>query len=383
MLIPAHGRLAAWYFFYFAYIGAFAPYFTLYLQAVGLSALNIGILMSLSQVMRLLAPPLWGWLADRLGHRRAVVRASALLALLGFSAFFVTRDFAGMFVGMALMAFFWSASLPLVEALTLDHLQGRTERYGRIRLWGSVGFIVAVLAVGRLLDAQPIETLLWACVGLLGGILACAWTLPDSLPAAAPESAPLPLRQALRRPEVVALLAACFCMSAAHGPFYVFYSIHLAGNGYDKTAIGALWSAGVLAEIAAFLFMPRLLRRWSLRGVLLASFALAVARFLLMGWFPALPAVQGAAQLLHGATFGAYHAAAVAVLNRWFPARQQGRVQAVYGSVSFGAGGLLGALMSGLAWETLGAGLTYSLGSGFAALGFLLLWRGLSPAAVR
>lgn len=376
----SHWRLSAWYFFYFAYIGAFAPYFTLYLQSLSFSAWDIGVLMSVGQVMRLLAPALWGWLADRLGRRIPVVRLSAILSVFGFFAFFVTVEFWGVFAGMCAMTFFWSASLPLVEALTLDHLEGRTEDYGRIRLWGSVGFVAAVLGVGALLDAAPLATLLWVCAALLAGIVACAAALEEAPPAAAARAHP-PLRLALLRPEVLALLAACFFMSAAHGPLYVFFSIHLVDHGYGKTLVGALWSLGVIAEILVFLLMPGLIRRHAPRAILLGSFALAVLRFLIIGWqVDSLPLLL-AAQVMHGATFGAFHVAAVTALNRWFPSQQQGRVQALYGSVSFGAGGMLGNLFSGEAWTSLGPEWTYTVGAALAFVGWLLVWRGMAAGA--
>ena len=378
----SHWRLSAWYFFYFAYIGAFAPYFTLYLQSLSFSAWDIGVLMSVGQVMRLLAPALWGWLADRLGRRIPVVRLSAILSVVGFFAFFVTVEFWGVFAGMCAMTFFWSASLPLVEALTLDHLQGRTEDYGRIRLWGSVGFVAAVLGVGALLDAAPLTTLLWVCAALLAGIVACAAALEEAPPAAAARPHP-PLRLGLLRPEVLALLAACFFMSAAHGPLYVFFSIHLVDHGYGKTLVGALWSLGVIAEILVFLLMPGMIRRHSPRAILLASFALAVLRFLLIGWqVDSLPLLL-AAQVMHGATFGAFHVAAVTALNRWFPSQQQGRVQALYGSISFGAGGMLGNLFSGEAWTSLGPEWTYTVGAALAFVGWLLVWRGMAAGCGR
>jgi PPP family 3-phenylpropionic acid transporter len=177
---------------------------------------------------------------------------------------------------------------------------------------------------------------------------------------------------------MVTLLAACFLMSAAHGPLYVFYSIHLVEHGYGNAAVGAFWAVGVVAEIAVFALMPRMMRAWSLRTILAASFALAVVRFLLIGWFADSTLLLLLAQLMHGATFGAYHAAAVAAINRWFSARHQARAQAVYGSVSFGAGGMVGGLVSGQAWESLGPEWTYSIGAAFAAVGLLLVWRGLS-----
>ncbi len=365
-------RLGGWYFFYFAFVGAFAPYFSLYLESLSLGAAAIGILMSMMSAMRLVAPGLWGWLADKSGHRVTVVRLSAVLSATGFTAFFFVRDFAALLVVMAFVSFFWSASLPLMEALTLRHLEGRAERYGRIRLWGSVGFIAAVLGTGAWLDRMSIGALLWVNLGLLIGIVACAALLvePRRSVTAGP---PVPrLRHGLIRPQVLGLLAACFFMSAAHGPFYVFYSIHLVGHGYDKTAVGALWSLGVVAEILVFLAMPRLMRRWSAVAILQASLAIATVRFLAIGWGADLAWLLALAQLMHGATFGAYHAAAVSALHQWFPAGQMARVQAIYGSVSFGAGGMVGNLASGATWDGIGPALTFSLGSLFAFIGLLL-----------
>jgi PPP family 3-phenylpropionic acid transporter len=374
------GRLSAWYFFYFAFVGAFAPYFTLYLQDIGQSAWEIGVLMSVPQVMRLLAPNLWGWLADHLGRRAAVVKFAALGSVLGFCGFFLTREYLPMLAAMTLVWFFWSAALPLVEAMTLDRLAGQTERYGRIRLWGSVGFIVSVLGLGALLDYLPIAAVLWACLLILASVLVSALTLTETKVGAGGTA--LPVADQLRRPAVVALLAACFFMSVAHGPLYVFYSIHLVDHGYDKMAVGLLWSLGVLAEIIVFMAMPRLMKKFSLRSILLASFGLAVLRFLLIGWAADHALVLLFAQILHGATFGAYHAGAMAALIRWFEPAQQARVQGLYGSISFGAGGMVGGLISGQAWDTLGAGMTFTLASLFAACGLLLVWRGLSSESL-
>jgi len=377
-----HWRLSAWYFCYFAFVGAFAPYFTLYLQSLGLSAAAIGALMSLMLAMRLVAPNIWGWLADHLGHKVLVVRLAALLSAAGFALFFLVRGFWGLFAAMAVVAFFWSAALPLVEALTLRHLEGRAEYYGRVRLWGSVGFIAAVLATGAWLDRAPLSSLLWVNLGLLLTIAVCARMLVEA-PALPPPREPPALKNGLLRGEVLVLLAASLFMSAAHGPFYVFFSIHLVDYGYQKSAIGALWSLGVIAEIGVFLAMPRLIRIWPPRRILEISFALAIVRFLLIGWAAGVASLMVLAQLMHGATFGAFHAAAVAALNHWFPARQQARVQALYGSASFGAGGMIGNFVSGAAWENFGPGLTFSLGSVFAAIGLAITWRGMSSEHVR
>jgi PPP family 3-phenylpropionic acid transporter len=370
-----HGRLAVWYFWYFAFIGAFLPYFALYLQSIGMSAGRIAVLMSLGQFMRLVAPLLWSWLADSGGRRVRIVVASTAAALASFSVVFLTEDFVGLLLGMAVLHFFWSASLPLVEALTLGHLAANPERYGRVRLWGSIGFIVTVMGVGLLLDLAPIRSQLWVSWALLLGTLLSALTLTEVKGHA--EQVSGPIIEVLRQRKVLFLLGAGLFMTAAHGALYVFYSIHLVAQGYGKTLVGALWTLGVVAEIVVFLLMPRISLRVSMRTILLACFLLAALRFLLIGWAPGFIGLLVVAQLLHGASFGAHHAATMAALNRWFAAGQQARAQALYGSTAYGAGGLGGALLAGALWESSGAGITFSAASALALIGLVLVWRGV------
>jgi PPP family 3-phenylpropionic acid transporter len=375
LTILPHGRLAVWYFWYFAFIGAFLPYFALYLQSIGLSAARIAILMSLGQLMRLLSPLLWSWLADRGGRRVRLVIGSTAAALACFCVVFLTKDFVGLFIGMAILHFFWSASLPLVEALTLGHLAEHPERYGRIRLWGSVGFILAVMGVGLLLDVAPISSQLWVSWALLLGTLLSALTLKEVKGHA--DLVAGPIGAVLRQRKVVFLLAAGLLMTAAHGALYVFYSIHLVAHGYGKTLIGLLWTLGVVAEILVFLLMPRISPRISMRRILLACFALAVLRFMMIGWAVESILLLVCAQLLHGASFGAHHAATMGALNRWFVPGQQARAQALYGSVAYGAGGLGGALLAGALWESAGAAITFSAASALALAGLMLVWHGV------
>lgn len=367
-------RLSGYYFFHFAFIGAFSPYFGLYLQSLSFSAWDIGLLMSQMQLMRLFGPYLWSALADRLSRRLPIVRLAGVVSLLGFTTFFFAQRFESFLVAMALMAFFWSAALPLVETVTFDHLRQEPGRYSRIRMWGSVGFIVAVLGTGALLDSQPIASVLWVVVAILCGILVYALLVPEA-PAHPHVETHLPIASILRQPRVRALFAACVAMSAAHGAFYVFFSIYLSDHGYGKALVGGLWSLGVLAEIVVFFYMSKLTKRFGLRAILLASFAAAVLRFLLTAWGVGLLAVIVFAQLLHGLTFGAYHAASIVAVNRWFPGHCQARGQALYSSLSFGAGGLIGGLISGWMWDGPGPALTYTLSAGFALLGLLLVMR--------
>lgn len=365
-------RLSGYYFFYFAFVGAFSPYFGLYLQSLSFSAWDIALLMSQMQLVRLFAPYSGGALADYLGQRVTVVRWAALFSGLGVALLFFAHSFVAVFVALALLAFFWSASLPLVETVTFAHLRTQAGRYSRIRLWGSIGFIVAVMITGAALDRLPLTGVLWAIAVALGGTLVCALAIPEAhAPVTAGEQPSI--SEIIRKPAVRAFLASCFAMSAAHGALYVFYSIHLAQHHYSKLVVGSLWSLGVLAEITVFFFMNVLLHRLGVRNILIVSFAAAVLRFAMIGWAVEWLLVLVAAQLLHGLTFGAYHAAAIAAVNRWFPGRCQARGQALYSSVSFGAGGLAGGLFSGWSWDRLGAAQTYVWSSAFAAVGLFVV----------
>lgn len=377
-------RLSTYYFCYFTFIGIFMPYFGLFLQAKGFPAAEIGLLVSVMQVMRLVAPNLWGWLGDRMGRSTPVIQVSAVLSLAGFAAVAASQSFWTMLLSLGVMSFFWTATMPLLEALTLASLGERSSSYGRIRAFGSLGFIAAVIGMGAVLERLPVNSVLPACALALGSIvLASFWLPPDQArpPRARQESGGL--WALLRRREVMALLVAAFLMSAAHGAFYVFYSIHLVAAGYSKTAVGLLWSLGVLVEVGVFLGASQLLGRFSLRQVMYACFAVAVLRFLLIGWCVDWWLVIVLAQCLHGITFGAYHATAVAAVHRWFGERHQSLGQALYGSMSFGAGGIVGGMLSGFLWDRWGAGWTFTTGSVFALLGLLCLiagWRRGGPA---
>ncbi|CAN0486102.1 unnamed protein product, partial [Phaeothamnion confervicola] len=147
-------------------------------------------------------------------------------------------------------------------------------------------------------------------------------------------------------------------------------------HGYSKSVVGVLWMLGVVAEIGVFLAMPALLRRFSLRGILLASFVAAGARFLMIGWGVEWLGVLVVAQLLHAATFGSFHAASLAVVHRMFEGPLQVRGQALYMSVCYGLGGVGGTLLAGATWESLGAAPTYGISALFGLLGAAFVaWR--------
>lgn len=369
-------RFSAYFFAYFMYAGALVPYFALYLAARGLGAGEIAMVLAMPQLARVAAPAFWGWLADRSGAARGIVVFSAGVLLAGYALLPWAEGAAAFAALMLAMSLLSAGALPIVEALTLGALEGRTERYGPIRLWGSVGFIAGVLATGAWLDARSPQALLAAVLPLAGLALAASLLLPARRVALGAGHIPERLMGVLARPVVLAFFGASLCMNVAHGALYAFYSIYLESEGYSKTAIGVLWTLGVLAEIALFLWLPRLLRRFSLRTVLAASFACAVLRFLVIGWGVHSVALLVLAQVLHAATFGAYHAASVAMVHRLFTGALQARGQTLHSSVSYGLGGVAGTLLAGWSWGALGPELSFTLSAAAALAGAaLVIWR--------
>jgi len=358
-------------------VGAFVPYFALYLSARGFGAADIALVMAMPQLARIAAPSFWGWLADRRGAGRAIVRISTLALLAGYALLGVAESTAQLAAVMLLASLVSAGALPIVESMTMAVLAGRHERYGPVRLWGSVGFIVGVLGTGAWLDAHSPQSLLGVLLVLVAGALATSFLLPDvRTGAAGAGKAEMRLGEVLRRADVMALLGASACMAAAHGALYGFFSLHAQAAGYSKSAIGALWTLGVVAEIGVFVAWPRLARRWSLRALLVASFLCAGVRFLAIGWGTHLLALLVAAQVLHAATFGVHHAAAVAAVHRLFPERLRTSGQALYSSLSYGAGGGAGMLVAGWTWESLGAAASFTLSAAFALAGAALVtWR--------
>lgn len=375
-------RLSGFYLFYFATLGALVPYWGLYLKSLGFDAAAIGELMAVIMATKVVAPNVWAWIADHRGHRMAIVRLASLLAAVAFAGVFLGHGFWWLAVVMAVFSFFWNAALPQFEATTLTYLGERSHRYTSIRIWGSIGFIVAVAALGPYLDAHGAGMLPPVLLLLMAGI----WIMSLWVPERAVGHRAIghePLSRVLRRPAVLALLAGCFLAQMSHGPYYAFFSIYLEGHGHSRSVIGQLWALGVIAEVVLYLFMHRLLPRFGLRNLFLFSLGLTTLRWILIALFPQELALLVMAQVLHMASFGMYHAVAIQLVHRYFVGRNQGRGQALYSSLSFGAGGAVGSLLSGYLWDTAGAQVVY-LGAAIAsATAFGIVWRWLDGAEAR
>jgi PPP family 3-phenylpropionic acid transporter len=376
-------RLSGFYFFHFALLGGLLPYWPLYLQNAGYDPLEIGWIMAILPATRIVSPGLWGWLADRGGRTLSLIRWAAFLALLAVGGMFGADGFFRLAAVMATFSFFWSATLPLFETVTLGHLRRTTSRYSQIRLWGSIGFIITVWAVGESLDGP----LAIACLPQLLALLSAGlWLVTLMVPPVAvphPDEGHGSLAAILRRGEVLAFFLVSVLLQMAHGPYYVFFSVYLESHGFSGGETGKLWALGVLAEIVLFAGLHRIFDRTGLRGVFLASIALSVVRWLLIAWGIRHFLLILLAQILHAASFGSVHAASIQLVHRYFRGPHHGKGQALYSSLSFGLGGALGSLFAGQFWSAWGPQGIYTGAAGFSLVALAVAWAGVGSRETR
>ncbi|MEY4589139.1 MAG: hypothetical protein RL497_1215 [Pseudomonadota bacterium] len=343
-------RLAWVYTLYFAVVGAMVPYWSLYLHARQFSPADIGTLLATPTLTKILVPNIWGYIADQTGRYKPIIIFGAVGALLSFVFIFFAQSFLTIVLVMTVYSAFWNAILPQFEAITLHSLAQEAHRYSRIRMWGSLGFIVMVLGLGWVFDYLSVLNLPVFLAILLVALCVVSLYLPNvHLHRAA--LAPQTLKTVMAKAGVRKFFLATLLYQMSHGIYYGFYSIYLHEHGYSATLIGALWTLGVLAEVALFWWVPAFIPRLNLERTAFMCMLTAALRWALIGlavdsWFCLV-----LLQLLHAITFGLFHASSVHFIRDSFGPALQGQGQALYGAVGYGAGGALGLWLCGVLWQ--------------------------------
>ena len=353
------------------------PYWSLYLEDQGFSYLQIATLMATIQLTKIIAPNVWGWLGDRSGQRVRLVRFGAVAGSVFFAGVFLEPGFYGLLLVMLVFTFFWNAILPLYEVITLRVLGARRDKYGKVRLWGSVGFIGAVGVIGALLELVPLRFLPLLLLPVFAGIMVSAFLLPQEKGERKPKAPKGSLKAIITHPAVITFFLMNFLLQVSHGAYYTFFSIHLEQQGYGKLAIGLLWSLGVLAEIGLFLVMHRFLARFTIRQIVIGALTLTMIRWALIAELTGILPVLLFAQLLHAASYGALHAVSVQYIQGFFGQHHHGQGQALYSGLTFGAGGALGAWLSGFLVEGFSTSAAFWGGALAMAIAVVISWRGL------
>ncbi len=372
---------------YFAHIGFFNPYLPLWLKDMGLSLVLISLLTSVQAGTRLFAPYIWGWVSDHTGERVKLLRLGAAVALA--SACLLWLPLSPLWLGVVLFVMFThtSAMMPMSEA-AMAHLVSQggafdARRYGRVRLWGSAGFLVTVFVAGAWFEAFGMHQFpTMTVLGLLAVLLSAFWLpdLKDPVQLAHTQVAVWPV---LRLAPVRWFFVSAFFHVLSHIGIYVFFSLYLDALGYSKTLIGAMWAVSVVVEIAWFFWQSRWLQRLPLTGWLVLCSGAMVLRMLLTAAWADVLLVLVLAQVLHALTFAAHHTTCVALVSHHFPARLRGRGQALYTVIAYGFPGVIGGLLGGVISERWGLASVFwasALTSALAVAASFKVWRHHHPA---
>lgn len=363
-------RLGGFYFFYYSIVGTFMPYWNLYLQDEGFNYQEIGVLSSIAIVTRFFAPLVWGWIADKSGKRMLLVRiATWMESCIWLAIFIVPNTFQSVALLMLIFSFFQNAILAQFEGVTLFWLgDQKAKLYGKIRKWGSVGFIVGVFTIGAILEIVHISML--PILLLIIASLAFIWSFTIREPDSAPTSQKYlePLLPVLKRPTVAAFFAIEFILLFSHAPFYSFYSNFLRSLNFSTTEIGFLWAMGVFAEIFMFSIASKIFQRFSWRSLVIVCLLVTSIRWMLVAVFSHYFIGQLFAQCLHAFSFGLFHLIAMRVIFQNFSAGQQGRGQALY-STMWGLGVAFGSVLAGHFWKILSGELIFMWASVVVLLG--------------
>jgi PPP family 3-phenylpropionic acid transporter len=370
-------RIGLFFSAYFAAVGVLAPYFPLYLEHRGLTAAQIGIVMAVAQGMRILGPTVWGWLADHTTERVRILQFTTVAAAVCFVPVLFPGGFGFVLVTMFAVHFFMTGQVPIAEAMAATRLRDdprAAEAYGRLRAWGSIAFVVTVLAAGLLLDWAGVALQPWLVLSLLAAT-AVAGRLVRDAPHAPHAASKVSVRALFAQPRVRWFFASVLLMIFAHGALYTYFSLHLAALGYSKTAIGLFWVVGVMIEVGFFFVQGRVFARFDAFRLLAASFALAALRFALIAEWAHVVALLVVAQMLHAATFAVHHSASILTIQRWFHGKATARGQALYVSIGYGLGGTGGSLLAAWLWTRVGPASAFLSSSVAALLGWLAVRR--------
>lgn len=376
-------------FTYFAYAGLFSTYAPLWFASLGMSTLAIGSMASLQSATRLFSPYAWGWLADHSADRIRLLRIAVALSLVSSTGLLLPGPTSWVALVTFTLFICTAAVIPISEA-ALAHLVSPDgpldiRRYGRVRVWGSIGFITAVVGSGAALQALGVAWFPTLVVTLLAWLLWASWRLPRVTEAPHPADGAVGALAVLRRPVVAWFFAGVFLTVLAHTSLYAFFSLYLDSLGYGKAAVGLIWALGVAVEVLWFWFQSRWSHVLSQHGWLLAAALMTAARLAAVAAFGAHPWVLVLTQCTHALTFAAQHTACIAVVNQHFAGRLRGRGQALYAVLGYGASGVVGGVAGGALSHAYGfaavfwAGSAAALAAAFCCHRSLVLERRAAP----
>jgi PPP family 3-phenylpropionic acid transporter len=375
--------LAGFYTLAFGALGIALPFIPGYFEAAGLSASQIGVLLAVGPACMLFAPPLWGQFADRTGRPGLLLGIATAGAALGYGLMALAGSFAAALGAFVVHAPFASAITTLIDTLALQHVQRRGGSYARLRVFGSLGFVVSSVAFGfsvssygRAVLLVPFALMTSAAVWA-GGLLARTPRVVHEGPRPTFAAA----LELLHRRDVSLFLVATALHWVACTPFHGSLALYVRELGLGPRVVSLSAGLAVISEIAVMWTWPRWSSAASPRGLLMLAFGASSVRWALMAWTQRAEVLVLAA-VLHALTFGAFYLAAVAWMAARVPDSLRATGQALFVACTFGIGGLVGYLGSGRTYDAVGGATLFTLAAGLEWLPVLALWwLGSPPAA--
>jgi len=370
-LTPAQRRyaVAIQYFLHFGVMGIFLPYFNLYCHEIGLSGSQIGILGGVRTAATVVFPLLWGLLADRYNLRRPLYILCTLAAAVIWAGFLGTLRFAPMAVLMGFYGLFYAPLISFLEAFAMEVLGAEKKRYGALRAWGTIGFIILALGLGPLMDPGSGKLVLVLILAGSACQALCALALPPVV--RVPGSVKGDAWQDYCNVPVAGFLTAAFLMLVSHGAYYNFFSIHLAALGYSGAFIGAAWALAAGGEMVVMFLSARLFQYFRLDRILLFSFGVAALRWIILAEV-VHPAVLLASQLLHMVTYGTFHMASILFIDGVSSGNNKTVGQALNNALTYGLGLMVGFFGSGILYQQAGPRVLFWASAGVALAAALI-----------
>lgn len=366
--------LAFTYFCYFGQVGVIIPYLGVFLDGRGFSSVEIGQLTAFITLARIIGPHLWANFSDKSGKNLRMLRLGCLLSLSCFTVVFGLESFWALSICIGLMMMFVSAILPQIEVLTLACVNGQGSRYGRIRLWGSIGYILLTIATGTLIDHYSSEAPVYITSFILLILFLSTLLLSEPHKTTGYISQKASIWPKLRAPIFVCFISSALLLQISFGPYYSFFALYAKDLGYSGQATGWLIATGVIVEIGIFIVAGGLIKRFGVKNLLLFSIGLTSVRWALLAYCADQLVFLLFSQMLHAFSFGLTHAASIFFIHHYFGKIFQSRGQAIYISIAFGVGGAIGGYIAGDLWQQgVGSEVTFLFASCSALIAAICL----------
>jgi PPP family 3-phenylpropionic acid transporter len=346
-------RIAVFFFLYFLTQGILQPYLPPYYKHLGFSGEQLSTIVALGQFVMIVGPPFWGFLADRSGKPVTYLRLITVCALLSFLPMFWAKSAYAIAAVVTVYSLFNTSVSPMADTVAMSEARRMNTVYGRLRLWGSIGFIVAVFAFGELSAENQLQWLVPGAAAVMLAYVIAAYQLEPLPPTGHSAPSLADAGGLLAQPAFFVFLLATMMHWVALQPFYLLYPLHMKSLHFDQW-LGKGIALGVCAEVAMMWASRSFIKRLPIFGILALALLASSLRWYLTATLREGWQIAGV-QIFHGLSFGAFYVCSIAHLERAVPERQRATGRALFSSIVLGLGGIIGTKLAGKLYDLAGA----------------------------